>query len=124
MCGQFLLKSPLVELQQAFRFAERPNLAPRYNIAPTQTVPIVRRQKDGQGRELALVRWGLVPFWATDLAIGNRMINARAEGIAAKRPSHGMGGTAAHRSAPPQLPSALMLSLRRTTPDHEKSHPG
>ena len=49
MCGRFLLKSPLVELQQAFRFAERPNLAPRYNVAPTQTVPIVRRQKDGQG---------------------------------------------------------------------------
>ena len=84
MCGRFLLKSPLVELQQAFRFAERPNLAPRYNVAPTQTVPIVRRQKDGQGRELALVRWGLVPFWAKDLAIGSKMINARAEGIAAK----------------------------------------
>ena len=53
-------------------------------MAPTQTVPIVRRQKDGQGRELAIVRWGLVPFWAKDLAIGSKMINARAEGITAK----------------------------------------
>ena len=62
MCGRFLLKSPLVELQRAFGFAERPNLGPRFNIAPTQTVAIVRlRQEDGGGRELALVRWGLVP---------------------------------------------------------------
>jgi hypothetical protein len=41
-----------------FRFAERPNLPPRYNIAPTQEVPIVRRTRDGAGRELILVRWG------------------------------------------------------------------
>jgi putative SOS response-associated peptidase YedK len=84
MCGRFLLKSPLVELQQAFRFSERPNLAPRYNVAPTQTVPIVRRRQEGEGRELALVRWGLVPFWAKDLSIGSKMINARAEGIESK----------------------------------------
>ena len=85
MCGRFLLKSPLVELQRAFGFAERPNLEPRFNIAPTQTVPIVRRRDDGGGgRELALVRWGLVPAWAKEPAIGNKMINARAEGIAAK----------------------------------------
>ena len=82
MCGRFLLNSPLVELQRAFRFPERPNLWPRYNVAPTQTVPIVRRRRDGEGRELALVRWGLVPFWAKDLSIGSKMINARAEGIA------------------------------------------
>jgi putative SOS response-associated peptidase YedK len=45
MCGRFLLKSPLVELQQAFRFLEQPNLATRYNVAPTQAVPIVRRRQ-------------------------------------------------------------------------------
>ena len=84
MCGRFLLNSPLVELQQAFRFPERPNLAPRYNVAPTQTVPIARRRKDREGRELALVRWGLVAFWAKDLSIGSKMINARAEGIESK----------------------------------------
>ena len=84
MCGRFLLNSPLVELQRAFRFPERPNLGPRYNVAPTQTVPIVRRRQDGEGRELALVRWGLVPFWAKDLSIGSKMINARAEGIESK----------------------------------------
>ena len=84
MCGRFLLNSPLVELQRAFRFPERPNLGPRYNVAPTQTVPIVRRRRDGEGRELALVRWGLVPFWAKDLSIGSKLINARAEGIESK----------------------------------------
>jgi putative SOS response-associated peptidase YedK len=52
-------------------------LTPRYNIAPTQPVPIVR-QEDGR-RTLAVVRWGLVPFWAKDVSIGSRMINARSE---------------------------------------------
>ena len=84
MCGRFLLNSPLVELQRAFRFPERPNLEPRYNVAPTQTVPIARLRKDREGRELALVRWGLVAFWAKDLSIGSKMINARAEGIESK----------------------------------------
>ena len=49
-----------------------------------QTIPIVRHRRDGEGHELALVRWGLVPFWAKDLSIGSKMINARAEGIAEK----------------------------------------
>ena len=84
MCGRFLLNSPLVELQRVFRFPERPNLEPRYNVAPTQTVPIARLRKDREGRELALVRWGLVAFWAKDLSIGSKMINARAEGIESK----------------------------------------
>ena len=55
MCGRFLLNSPLVELQRAFRFPERPNLGPRYNVAPTQTVPIVRRRR-GRGRARARPR--------------------------------------------------------------------
>ena len=68
MCGRYLLRAPLAEMQRAFRFPERPNLAPRHNVAPTQTAPIVRSRRDGEGereggRELALVRWGLVPFW-------------------------------------------------------------
>jgi len=84
MCGRFLLKSPVVELQGAFGFVERPNLEPRFNIAPTQTVAIVRLRANGDGRELALVRWGLVPAWAKEPSIGSRMINARAEGIATK----------------------------------------
>src|SRR5918996_1230317 len=48
-------------MQRVFGFTERPNLPPRYNIAPRQEVPIVRRTRDGAGRELILIRWGLVP---------------------------------------------------------------
>jgi putative SOS response-associated peptidase YedK len=82
MCGRYMLTTPVDALRQLFLFTERPNLAPRYNIAPTQEVPIVRRTRDGTGRELIMVRWGLVPYWADDPKIGNRLINARRESVA------------------------------------------
>lgn len=59
-----------------------PSLLPRFNVAPTQSVAAIR-QTD-QRRELVLLRWGLVPAWAKDIAIGNKMINARAETVAEK----------------------------------------
>ncbi len=58
----------------------RPDLVV-YNIAPTQQVPIIRLNADGE-RELAQVRWGLVPFWAKDPKIGKNLIDARAETVA------------------------------------------
>ena len=82
MCGRYMLTTPVDALRQLFLFKERPNLPPRYNIAPTQDVPIVRRTRDGAGRELIMVRWGLVPYWAADPKIGNRLINARCESVA------------------------------------------
>jgi putative SOS response-associated peptidase YedK len=82
MCGRYLLTTPVDALQRLFRFGERPNLGPRYNIAPTQDVPIVRLTRAGDRHELILARWGLVPYWAGDPKIGNRLINARAETIA------------------------------------------
>jgi putative SOS response-associated peptidase YedK len=85
MCGRYLLTTPVDALAQLFRFSERPNLGPRYNIAPTQDVPIVRLARGIDRRELILVRWGLVPYWADDPKIGNRLINARAESIEAMR---------------------------------------
>ena len=65
---------------------EMPLLAPRYNIAPTQPVVAVRMGggPTGEGPELAELRWGLIPHWAKDPAIGARMINARAETVAEK----------------------------------------
>jgi putative SOS response-associated peptidase YedK len=81
MCGRYMLTSPVEALRQLFMFEQRPNLMPRYNIAPTQDVPIVRLTRDGRVRELITVRWGLVPFWADDLSIGNRLINARCETV-------------------------------------------
>lgn len=83
MCGRYLMISPIALLIAVFKIAQRLNLEARYNVAPTQQVPIVRLNAKGE-RELVMVRWGLVPFWAKDLAIGNRAINARAEGIETK----------------------------------------
>jgi putative SOS response-associated peptidase YedK len=59
-------------------------LTPRYNIAPTQDVAVVRLAKDRASRELAMLKWGLVPSFADDPKTGNRMINARAETAATK----------------------------------------
>lgn len=84
MCGRYLLHAPLEKLQRAFGFAERPNLRARYNIAPSQEIAIVRKSAYGGARELAMVRWGLIPFWSKDPKIAYRCINARAEGIAGK----------------------------------------
>ena len=58
-------------------------IQPRYNIAPTQYIAAIREGADKE-RELVMLRWGLVPFWAKDPSIGNRMINARAETVAEK----------------------------------------
>ncbi len=83
MCGRFILTTPIEALAEIFGFSERPNLAPRYNIAPTQAIPAVRSGEDG-ARHLAQLHWGLVPFWAKEPSIGARMINARAETVAEK----------------------------------------
>jgi len=83
MCGRFTLTADAEQLQQTFQLASRPpELAPRYNIAPTQSVAVVLNRA-GQ-RQLDAFRWGLIPPWAKDKAIGNRMINARGETAAEK----------------------------------------
>lgn len=83
MCGRFAFYSPTEATAALFGVAGVPALPPRYNVAPTQDLAAIRR--DGEGdREFVLLRWGLVPFWAKDASIGNRMINARAESVAEK----------------------------------------
>jgi putative SOS response-associated peptidase YedK len=84
MCGRYTLKTPAGEIISEFNLhGGAPDIRPRYNIAPTQDVLVVLR--DDEGRNVARsVRWGLVPFWAKDPSIGNRMINARAESVQAK----------------------------------------
>jgi len=84
MCGRYSLTSPVEAMANLFEFSERPNLAPRYNVAPTQDVPVVLRQDDGT-RALRLMRWGLVPHWAKEIGTAP-LINARAE-TAANKPS-------------------------------------
>jgi len=83
MCGRYELHTHPAALALAFGLPFPPEIRPRYNIAPMQDVPIVRATRSG-GRELAQVRWGLVPRWAKDASIGARMINARAETVATK----------------------------------------
>jgi putative SOS response-associated peptidase YedK len=83
MCGRFALIIDASLLADVFDVDPPRELKPRFNIAPTQTIPIVRANKEGS-RELALVRWGLVPSWAKDEKIGARMINARGETVAEK----------------------------------------
>jgi putative SOS response-associated peptidase YedK len=91
MCGRYSITTPAEAMRRLFGFASPlPNWPARYNVAPTQSVPIVRLARAAAGasseRELVLARWGLVPPWAKDMKIGARLINARGEGIA-KTPS-------------------------------------
>jgi putative SOS response-associated peptidase YedK len=83
MCGRFAFYSPSEATAALFGVDGALAVEPRYNIAPTQLVAAIRNDKE-QNRELVMLRWGLVPFWAKDPAIGNRMINARAETVAEK----------------------------------------
>ena len=84
MCGRFNLTTPTEGLRALFGFDEMPNLPPRYNIAPTQDVAVVRLAGAERRPAFALLRWGLIPAWAKDVSIGSRMINARAETVAEK----------------------------------------
>jgi putative SOS response-associated peptidase YedK len=86
MCGRFTLTSTPEALAQRFGLDEPPRLAPRYNIAPGQDVLAVRVDAERERRVAVSLRWGLVPSWAKDPAVGFRMINARAE-TAAQKPA-------------------------------------
>ncbi|HKU87719.1 MAG TPA: SOS response-associated peptidase [Casimicrobiaceae bacterium] len=83
MCGRYELSSHPAAIALAFGLDHPPDIRPRYNIAPMQQVPIVRVGADGR-RQLVQVRWGLVPRFAKDPAIGARMINARGETLASR----------------------------------------
>ena len=88
MCGRFTLKTPPAEwgqllLPQLDLSAIVNDWQPRYNVAPTQGIVSVVQNQPGSYRA-QLMRWGLIPFWAEDVAIGNRMINARVETLAEK----------------------------------------
>jgi len=82
MCGRFTLTLDPGDLQEELNLnISSVVLTPRYNIAPSQPVAIVR---DGVARSVELFQWGLVPSWAKDVSIGYKMINARSETIAEK----------------------------------------
>lgn len=85
MCGRFALYTTIEALADQFDLPELPaQLVPRYNIAPTQPVGIVRNHAQSHAREWALALWGLIPSWSKDPSMGARMINARAETVEEK----------------------------------------
>ena len=82
MCGRFVLKALPEEVQALFGYLDGEPFPPRYNIAPTQPIAVVRQQHDA--RRFALVRWGLVPPFVEDPRKFSLLINARTEGIMEK----------------------------------------
>lgn len=83
MCGRFAFYSPSEATAALFGASGAVPIEARYNIAPTQYIAAIRNAEDDT-RELTMLKWGLVPFWAKEPSIGNRMINARAETVAEK----------------------------------------
>ncbi|MFZ0532487.1 MAG: SOS response-associated peptidase [Anaerolineales bacterium] len=82
MCGRFTLTIDPNHLQEAFPWADIPeDLNPRYNIAPSQPIAVIPNTGDNT---VSMYKWGLIPSWSKDPAIGDRMINARAESLAEK----------------------------------------
>jgi len=82
MCGRYTITLDPADLQQEFELNEMPaEWKPRYNVAPTQDVPVVA---DANERAVKMMHWGLIPFWAKEKSIGQRMINARSETLAEK----------------------------------------
>jgi len=84
VCGRFTLTTTADIVADVFDATPSAEFSPRYNIAPTQTAAIIRCAGADTSRTLDPARWGLIPSWAKDAAIGNRMINARAETVAEK----------------------------------------
>jgi putative SOS response-associated peptidase YedK len=89
MCGRFTLRTPMTVLIEHFQLGleaarQLPLLVPRYNIAPTQDILIVRAEAKSGEREAAMLRWGLVPVWANGPQGGPPLINARGETVAEK----------------------------------------
>jgi putative SOS response-associated peptidase YedK len=79
MCGRYASTLPPEAMRALFRYLEQPNFPPRYNIAPTQPIAIVR-MVEGK-RQFALVRWGLIPAWVKDPRAFSLLINARGESV-------------------------------------------
>jgi putative SOS response-associated peptidase YedK len=82
MCGRFVANIPADELKKIFALIETPQLEPRFNVAPTQWVPVVRN--NGDHNHLDLLKWGFVPSWSKDQSFGSHLINARSETVAEK----------------------------------------
>jgi putative SOS response-associated peptidase YedK len=80
MCGRYRLSRRKQIVEEHFdSVSGEEEWSPRYNIAPTQPIPVIRQNPKGPTRELSLIRWGLIPSWAKDSSAAAKMINARSE---------------------------------------------
>jgi putative SOS response-associated peptidase YedK len=79
MCARYVITSPADAIKALFGYDERPNFPPRYNVAPTQPIPIVRLMQGK--RSFALMRWGLLPAWVKDPKGFSLLVNARGESV-------------------------------------------
>jgi putative SOS response-associated peptidase YedK len=85
MCGRYQLKAERRQVASHFDVDDTPEeMRSRYNISPTQMVPVVKNNYETNERELVMHKWGLIPFWAKDSKIGFKMINARSETVLEK----------------------------------------
>src|ERR1700746_2084001 len=86
MCGRYVIKTPPDLMRKAFGYVEQPNFPPRYNVAPTQPIPVVtaRGHTGGRERHFLLVRWGFLPGFVKNPKEFPLLINARAETLAEK----------------------------------------
>jgi putative SOS response-associated peptidase YedK len=85
MCGRYRLSRRKQLVEEYFdSVSDEPEWNPRYNVAPTQPVPVIRQNLTEPVRELSLMRWGLIPPWSKDPSVSARMINARSETAATK----------------------------------------
>jgi len=82
MCGRYRLSKRKQLIEEYFEAANEVDWEPRYNIAPSQNVGIIRQDPSRPRREFSQVRWGLIPYWAKEASIGNKMTNARSETVA------------------------------------------
>ena len=84
MCGRYYRRSDKQRIAEAFRVGVPPSfeILPSMNITPQSVQPVVRLSRDTREREIALLRWGFIPYWAKDAKIGLKTINARSETVA------------------------------------------
>ncbi len=116
MCGRARLSSDVSEIKLAFSIPpERPapNIAPSWNVAPTDPLPIVHYDAKAGARDLEVMRWGLIPYWAKDIKIGFSTINARAGGRHEARLPRGVPA--------PALPGAGRQFLRMEKDRHRQA---
>jgi len=85
MCGRYALMTPIERLSLKLQFPKVIPRKPRYNIAPSQDVAVVRLLPDDTDPKLAMLRWGLIPAWVKDPAKARQPINAKSETVAEKR---------------------------------------